>query len=257
MSPTLLLLGSAVGLVIAILVMVELGHRLGRRRMERDAEGARAGTSAVEASAFGLFGLLIAFWFSGATNRFDDRRRLLVEEANNIGTAYLRIDLLPAEAQPGMRDRFRAYTDSRVQIYKKLPDLAAAKAELARSNGLQADLWAEAVKACQGSQAGTLLFLPAVNSMIDISASRTAAGLIMHPPPIILGLLILLSLGCALLVGHSMAASKTRNLLHTIAFACMVGMTFYVIIDVEYPRIGLIRVDEADQLLVDVRASMK
>jgi hypothetical protein len=81
----------------------------------------------VEGSVFGLLGLLVAFTFSGASSRFDTRRHLIVEETNAIGTAYLRLDVLPSTVQPALRDSFRRYLDSRLAIYRKLPDAAAAK----------------------------------------------------------------------------------------------------------------------------------
>ena len=64
---------------------------------------------------------------------------------NNIGTAYLRIDLLPADAQPKLRDTFRRYVDSRINVYRKLPDIEAARAELANGAGLQNEIWTQAV----------------------------------------------------------------------------------------------------------------
>src|SRR5262245_22835515 len=91
------------GLLAGMLVCLELGRRLGVRRLERDPQGALAGLGAVEGAVFGLYGLLIAFTFSGAPARFDARRQLIAEEANAIGTAYLRIDLLAAESQPALR----------------------------------------------------------------------------------------------------------------------------------------------------------
>jgi hypothetical protein len=78
---------------------------------------------------FGLMGLLIAFTFSGAASRFDSRRRLVVEETNAIGTAYLRIDLSPISAPPVLRENFRRYVDARLEVYGKLPDIRAAKEE--------------------------------------------------------------------------------------------------------------------------------
>ncbi len=72
-------------------------------------------------------GLLIAFTFSGALTRFDARRVQAVDEANAIGTAYLRVDLLPAAAQPKLREAFRSYADARIATYRKLPDVAAAR----------------------------------------------------------------------------------------------------------------------------------
>lgn len=86
------------GLIVfaSILLAMEIGRRAGSWTRKRDPAGATSGTGAVEAAVFGLMGLMIAFTFSGAASRFDSRRQLIVEEANKIGTAYLRIELLPA-----------------------------------------------------------------------------------------------------------------------------------------------------------------
>ena len=98
MDPVLAASLFAVTLFFGILLFLEVGRRIGIRRITNDTEGARAGTGAVEGAVFGLLGLLIAFTFSGAASRFDTRRQLIVEETNVIGTAYLRLDLLPSDA---------------------------------------------------------------------------------------------------------------------------------------------------------------
>jgi hypothetical protein len=64
-------------------------------------------------------GLLIAFTFSGAAARFDARRHLVVEEADAISTAYLRLDVLPSDAQAQLRDKFRRYVETRRAVYRK------------------------------------------------------------------------------------------------------------------------------------------
>jgi hypothetical protein len=103
--------GTAVAafLFVAIVVMLELGRRLG---LKGKAEGESSGAGALAGAVYGLLALLIAFTFSGATSRFDSRRHLVVEEANAIGTAYLRVDMVPPTAQPALRDGFRRYLDS-------------------------------------------------------------------------------------------------------------------------------------------------
>ena len=90
----------AIGLFAAMVLLLSTGRRLGTRRLALDPEGARAGASTVDGAVFGMLGLLIAFTFSGASTRFEARRELVVEEANAIGTAWLRLDLLPSIAQP-------------------------------------------------------------------------------------------------------------------------------------------------------------
>jgi hypothetical protein len=205
-------------------------------------------------------GLLIAFTFSGAASRFDKRRDLVVQEANDIGTAYLRLDLLPAAAQPALRDSFRRYVDSRLAVYQVLPDLEAAKLKLAESKLIQDEMWARAVAATKlaepNGNATTSLMLSAINEMIDITTTRTVAAQT-HPPPIIFWGLGVMVLASALLAGYGMAGSKERSFLHFLALPLLMTGIIYIIVDLEHPRIGIMRLVQFDHLLVDVRESMK
>jgi hypothetical protein len=245
-------------LFFAMLALLELGRRLGRRYERIDATGAHSGTGTIEGSIFALLGLLIAFTFSGAAARFEARRNIIVEEANAVGTAYLRLDQAPAEFQPQLRDLFRRYLDLRLHVYSLMPDVDAALAELARATGVQDELWSAGVSACASAKAApscSILLLPALNAVIDFSTSHAAAQR-NHPPTIIFWLLCALGLGCSVLAGYSMAPGVHRKWPHTLAFAAMISATLYVTLDMEYPRLGLIRVDDFDQVLVDVRSSM-
>jgi hypothetical protein len=244
-------------LFIGIVAMVELGRRLGRQRAAPDEEA--GGTGALAGAVYGLLALMIAFTFSGATSRFDSRRQLVVDEANAIGTAYLRVDMVPPAAQPALRDGFRRYLDARIGAYQKLPDLAAARAELDRSVKLQGEIWTQAVAACRMPDSHpslVMLLLPALNEMIDITTTRTMATQ-MHPPVIIFLMLVLLALVSAVLAGHDLGHGDTRRWLHTLGYAAILSVTVYVIVDIEFPRLGFIRVDAIDQVLIDLRASMK
>jgi len=258
MNPTIYGLVFAGGLFLGMLLLLETGRRIAIRRLAQDPEGAREGLSVVEGAVFSLLGLLIAFTFSGAATRFEGRRHLIVEEANDIGTAYLRIHVLPASAQPVLRELFRQYLDSRLGMYRKLPDVAAAQAELARSLQLQGEIWSNAVEACRnsGSQPAHMLLLPALNAMFDITTTRTEA--------------ITRQQRCRQrqhadhgeddrrgMHFHGMAGGKLRSWVHIVGFAAVMAITVYVIVDIEYPRFGLIRVDEADRVLLELRESMK
>jgi hypothetical protein len=246
------------GILVGMTCMVEIGRRLGARRMARDPEGAKAGAGAVETAVFGLMGLLIAFTFTAAASRFDTRREQLVEEANCIGTAWLRLALLPAKAQPPLRDKLRQYTDARLTAFNKMPDVEAAQIELNRANLLQNEIWAQAVEACRGSgePSTTMLLLPALNQMFDMATTRTM-GTKMHPPLVIYLTLGLLLLASSLVAGYHMGEGKWRSWVHTIVFVAVIALAFYVILDFEFPRMGLIRIHSFDQVLVDVRQSMK
>jgi hypothetical protein len=249
----------AFALFVGMLILLNVGRRIGIRHLASDPKGARTGTGTIEAAVFALLGLLIAFTFSGAVSRFDDRRHLIIEEANAIGTAYLRLDLLPAGAQPTLREEFKQYVEYRLDIFRKLSDVRAATAELDVATKLQGKIWSQAVAASQAqgaSPAAPMLLLPALNQMIDITTTRTMA-LQLHPPLIIFGMLFLVALASALLAGYAMAGGKDRKWLHVMGFALVIALTVYVILDIEFPRFGLIRVDTFDQALVDLLESMK
>jgi len=246
-----------VGLLFAgMLACLEIGRRLGRSAVAET--GGKEGLGVIEGAVFALLGLLVAFTFSGAATRFEGRRHLIVEEANDIGTAYLRIDLLPTDAQPEIRDLFRRYVDSRLETYRHVSDGALVKQDLARSQDLQTEIWQKSVAAAgrAPNAAASMLLLPALNSMIDITTVRTAATED-HPPIVIFAMLGLIALATSLMAGYEMAGAKRRSWLHIAGYALILSVAVYVILDLEFPRMGLIRVDAFDHYLVDVRASMK
>jgi hypothetical protein len=247
------------GLFAGMVVLLNVGRRIGARRLARDPDAARVGTGAIDGAVFALLGLMIAFTFSGASTRFDERRTLIVQEANNIGTAYLRLDLLPADAQPALRELFRGYTAARVETYRKLPDLSAAQAASARAIALQGDIWTKAVSAVQRpgvSPAVASLVLPSLNDMFDIVTTRTMATR-MHPPWVIFALLFGLSLAAALLAGDSMAEGRSVSALHTIAFAAVMALAVNLILNIEFPRLGLFSLGDFDEAIAAVLESMK
>ena len=132
---------------------------------------------------------------------------------------------------------------------------AAAGDELASSIRLQDEIWRQAVAGLREEgvlPSGTVVLLPALTAMIDITTTRTMATQL-HPPMVIFVMLFTLALISALLSGYGMAAGNSRSWLHMICFAFIISISVYVILDLEYPRLGLIRVDAFDQALVDLR----
>jgi hypothetical protein len=258
MNPAVVSAFLSLGLFLGMLACLELGRRLGVRRMAADPEGVKSGTGPVDSAVFALLGLLLAFTFASAANRYETRRQLILEEANDIGTAYLRLDLVAEAPRAELQELFRQYVDSRLETYRRVDDPPASRAEYARSVELQGRIWSKALDAARAvpSPAAQQLLLPALNGMFDIANTRRAA-LIMHQPSIIFVMLILVALCGAVLAGHSLATGRARSWIHIAAFAAVTAIALYVILDLEYPRFGLIRVDALDQLLLDVRAGMK
>jgi len=135
--------------------------------------------------------------------------------------------------------------------------MEAVRAELARSANVQSEIWALAVSSSGGSGNGqaSMLLLPALNAMFDVTTTRTEAARV-HPPLITFAMPGALTFACSLFAGYDVAIRCRLNLLHSIAFAVVLSVTAYLIIDLEYPRLGLIQVSDSDQVLVDLRSSM-
>jgi ABC-type glycerol-3-phosphate transport system permease component len=242
----------------ATLITMEVGRRLGLRRFVQDPEGARAGVGAVEGAVFALFGLLIAFTFTSAASRYETRRDLIVQHTNAIGTAWLRLDLLPAEVQSVLRKDFRLYVDGIIKAHTQAGDREAVDQTMAYLGKLQDGIWrmAETAALRDGRPQVTILLLPALNEMFDLTASRYNVERF-HVSLVIFWFLIFLSLLASLLVGYAMASAKQRNWLHMILFALLISLTLYVIFDFEYPRHGLIQLKQADQIYLELRGTMQ
>ena len=246
-------------LFAAMLLTFEVGRRIGGAELAKDPDGLAKGVGAAEGAVFALLGLLMAFTFAGAASRFEGRRLMIDTEANAIGTAWLRIDVLPVETQPPIREMFERYTNLRATIYRDADQISEVRARLATAATLQNEIWKSALAACQLPHAApqaTIVMLPALNQMIDIASTRQMASG-NHPPMVIFLLLGLLSIIGALLVGYSSSSNKRRTWIHQVIFALVMSAAIYVIIDIEFPRLGLIRVEDADQLLIDLAKSMR
>jgi hypothetical protein len=235
-----------------MIVMALLGRRLRGKHVHASI------SAPTEGAVFALFGLLLAFTFSGAISRYDDHRKLIVEEATYIDTAYRRLDLLPAAAQPALRQDFRKYATVRQHRFDEVPESAESIEAAERTESLQRQIWSGSVDASTSPGANpdaTKLLLPALNNMIDITATRKNA-FNMHPPAIIFLLLYVFGAACAYMAGYSMEAGK-HHWLYTLSLALTVTLTVYATLEVEYPRRGLIRLTTQNEVFTDLLNSMK
>lgn len=250
---------TAAGLFAGMLACFEVGRRIGRVRLARDEPGLSVGSGPIEAAIFGLLGLLLAFTFSGAASRFETRRSLITEETNAIGTAYHRLDVLPGDLQPKLRQMFRRYVEVRATVYRDQADTAVIASREAEGAALQDEIWAAATQALHRPETpvqAEVFLLSALNEMFDMATTRAGATM-NHPPTVIYYLLAGLSLVSALLVGYVMCGTQLRSWFDMLLLSVTLSVTFYVILDLEYPRAGAIRVDAADQMLLDLGRSLR
>lgn len=240
-----------------VALCLRFGWRVGKHRLAQLGESANEGLGAMDGAIFGLMGLLLAFTFTGAASRFDHRRELVVQETNAIGTAWLRLDLLQSAPREQARSLFRRYLDQRLDVYQDVTDAKRVQAGLAAVAATQAEIWNLAITQSREDKSQPLVqsLLPALNDMFDIATARVLASR-QHPHPAIFGMLLALVLVSAFLLGFSQAKAENQSRMHLLGFAVTTALALYIIIDLEYPRVGLIRVDSFDQALVELRASM-
>lgn len=244
-------------LLAAVLVLLEVGRRFGLHQRKAEPGGEKPGTGAVEGAVFAMLGLLVAFTFAGAADRFETRRQLIVDEANALGTAWMRVDLVGEDtAKNDLRANLQQYADARIDEFRRGPQSEEGRRALEVATGLQTKLWAVATRAASATPGLAAVLCPPLNDLFDLSTKREAA-MRTHAPFVIHLMLWVLAGFASLFAGHAAGAGTQRPWLHWLGFAFVVATTVFVVLDLEYPRHGLLRIDAWDQLLVDARAAMK
>ena len=139
-----------------------------------------------------------------------------------------------------------------------MPDIDASDAQAAIAVALQNEIWAATLVALKDAPSqATIVVIPALNQMIDVTTTRAIAQHT-HTPRLIFVAVLFLTLACSLLAGFVLANARTRNVwVYIVTFAVMMTLTIYIIFDLDYPRFGIIRLDFADKALFDVLAGMK
>jgi len=224
-----------------------------------------AGLTTVESAVFALIGLLLAFTISGALQRFDDRRQLVLQEANAVSTAYDRLSLFDGEVARDLQMKLKDYVRARIDLYRTAQDFSLwDRTELFSPEqqdkilDLKAKVWDAAVTACPpaGFRPACPQALPALTSAFEVARLRVGASE-KHPPQVVYAMLFGLGLGGSLLAGFGMAAAAARSWIHMVVFAATLTVTLYAITDMEYPRLGLIRIESFDHFLVDAQQQMQ
>ena len=247
------LVAMCAAIFVGLIICLEIGYRLAAQRVKIIAN-AFEGFGAIEGAVFGIFGLLLSLTFFGAASRLEARRQLIVTEANAIASAYLRVDLLPDARQPEVRRLFREYLDERIRISES-SDETQALAEVPKVASLQQAIWSHAVSATKAGAPGTPLLLAALNQMNEI-ASAKAIAVQTHLPALVFYFLFTAAMLSGLVAGFGMARGH-RNRVSVLTYATLITLTMYVMLDIEYPRAGLIRIGAADRALTNLRDSIQ
>src|SRR6516164_6207356 len=238
-------------ILLVVLFSVEFGYRLGKYKRSRHEAEKEAPLGTMVGAELGLLAFILAFTFGLAATRFDTRRQVLLDEANAIGTTYLRAGMLPERGEE-VRRLLREYVATRLEAVQrgKLPEGIRRSEEIQQQAWTQADVVAE--KNPNSIVVG--LFVQSLNQMIDLHAARMQGGLRSRIPGAIwLGLFAVAALSLATM-GYHAGLSGTRRSLAIVAVAVTFAVVIELIADLDRPQQGILRVSQ--QALLDVQRSM-
>jgi hypothetical protein len=229
------------GVFVAIMIAGVGGYFLAKRWWKSNPEDVPFGV--LQASAFGMVGLLLGFSFSIAVARFDQRREVTVREANAIGTTVLRADLLRPRVAQQMRELLREYVDVRIAYVAAGTHADERAIPGRRSAELQRRMWALAVSESRSDPHSTMLalFILTLNQTIDVS-SEQAAALDATIPPSVLWIVVIVVIIAASLLGANFGRVGRFDWIAFALFAVMFALVIGMILDLDRPQGGLIRI---------------
>jgi hypothetical protein len=230
---------------------VEIGYRVARYRRRRSGEEKQEPVGSVVGATLGLLAFMLAFTFGLAGSRFDDRRQVILAEANAIGTTYLRAELLPQPIADEMRSLLREYVEARLEATQS----GRTDQALARSEQLQSRLWAQAVAAAEKDRSPiTGLFIQSLNEVIDLHAKRVMVGLRSRVPGAIWMTLYLLAVLGMSMMGYQEGGTGSTRSPAKLALVLAFSVVLMLIVDLDRPGEGMLQVSQ--QSMIDLRNFM-
>lgn len=243
------ILGVFVAFAVVAVISSETGYRIGHWWQERTPEEKEGPTPMIVGSLLALMAFLLAITMGMASERFDDRRALVLAEANAMGTMYLRAGYLPEPASGEIRTLLREYVPLRIVTN----DLADIRRKVARSTELHAELWsiAEALARSTPESIVLGLYIDSLNDVIDLHENRVIAGIYGRVPETILILLLFGSLLTLAMVGYNAGLTHRRSPLTAVVLIVVLGAVITLVFDLDRPRDGFLEVSQ--QPLLDLQ----
>ncbi|MGD0216244.1 MAG: hypothetical protein ABSC45_01870 [Desulfobaccales bacterium] len=237
------------------LLATEAGFLLGRRSQATIGDHQISQIYTIQAAALGLLALLLGFTFSMAVSRYDARKQVVLEESNAIGTTFLRAQLLPEPPREEVSNLLRRYVEVRLEFYEAGNNQKILREVKDKTERLQNQLWTDGAALGEKDPRAvtTGLFLQSLNEMIDLNAKRISA-LENHVPVVTLVLLYFVAIMATGLIGYGCGLSGVRKFFVTIILSILISAVIMVIIDLNRPSMGLIRVNQ--QRMLDLRDSL-
>jgi hypothetical protein len=245
-------LGALFACTLALcILMAELGAAYSRAALRRSDKDAEAPVGSLVGSLLGLLAFTLAFTFSMAADRFATRKALVLEEANSIGTTYLRAALLPPREGLPIRALLRDYVGVRVTVTRQNVGEVARKSE-----AILGQLWSQTRLLAAEDMDSELrsLFVDSLNGTIDLHQSRKTVALQYRIPGTVWAVLYSLLVLSMLAVGYQAGMSGTRRLRGAPVLALAFSLVMLMICDLDRPGEGFLAVSQ--QPLLDAMHSM-
>ncbi len=243
----------ALYIFLLILICNWVGFRYKKFQEQKPSSNGPDSLGSLESSMLGLMALLLGFTFAMAISKFDTRRQVIIEEANDIGTAILRADLFPDSVRNLFRQDFKEYVEARIAYYDAGVDKNKIDSALKKGNYYSGRIWSREALLSQSepNRVSHMQMIPALNSMIDIVTVRESLRKT-KVPPVILLLLVILTLMSSFLVGYGYKG-KRRNPVMIAVFSLMTTITLYLILELDRPRRGILNLNSAAQHITELR----
>ena len=245
----------AIAYLALFLLAMEMGFRFARRVAPDVLQRVNTPVLAIETAMLGLLGLLLGFSTSMSVSRFEERKHLVLEEANALGTSYLRTQLLASPHDKEMQALLCRYVDLRLESTKAGEDLARITAARNVTMRLQTEFWNKVSVFAKNDPhpVPASLLLQSINQAIDMEGARWMAlhNIVPHSVMIANATVGLLA---ASLVGYSFGLAGSRQPYSMAILSIAITIVLVVIIDLDRPRSGSIRVSQ--QPMIDLRTQM-
>jgi hypothetical protein len=230
--------------LVLLVAVTELGYHFGLK-LHHANDGARKGQIAgIQGAILGLLALLLGFTFALAVQRYETRRTLVVEEANAIGTTYLRASFLSNEQGAAVKNLLRMYAEVRIDYYQAGQDETEILAAEDQASVIQAELWSHAVAAAKEAPSPVIAtFITSLNELIDLDATRLNALRTHVPGAVWIILLVVAASGCYVSGYHS-GASGARSTFSSFVMPVLIALVISLISDIDRPRGGLISIKQ-------------
>ena len=243
--------------IVLVIASIELGHRMGRRALQKSEDEKEAPVSNIAGAILGLAAFMLAFTFSIVADRYDSRRALVRDDAIAIRTAWQRSEFLP-EPDRAVADRMlRQYVDRRIDFAETQSlDPARLRAFLSATQALQDSLWEMAVVNARKDMNSDVaaLYIDALNLVNGVHATRVAVGVQARIPQEIWVVLYCTTIISMVAIGYHTGVAGSRRSNARLFLALSFALVFALIASLDRPDSGVLVVTQ--QPLIDLRQIM-